>query len=201
MVLELADFENWHKLKPSALKDNTIQTLQGMKPKEAAVIVLKYIFQNQLKDEQIQNMAHEMMHKKLWEQFPNIRLHKKLYNCAVLLKWAFPNKFPKTDAKECRLEVLAQDKHGKDLLRYINKRFLTRLLARSMDEHSVINKLFDKQIEGKPFSAAESIIWYFKSKVDQEKVIFTVYSSNYWFDGLIDTGKEYSSYNGPSDLT
>ncbi|MFT7156263.1 MAG: hypothetical protein ACI8Q1_001268 [Parvicella sp.] len=200
-VLELADFENWNKLKSSELKDNTILTLQSLKPKEAAAIVFKYIFQNRLKEEQIQQMAQEMMKEKIREKSPDFRLHKKLYNCAVLLKWAFPNNFPETDARECRIEVLAQDKHGKELLNYTNKRFLTRLIARGMDSNSVINRLFDKQIAGEPFAAAEGIIWDFKSEVDKEKVLFTVYSSNYWFHDISDTGKGYSSYNQSSDLT
>ncbi len=145
-ILERADFDDWNELDPSELKDYTLLTLQDLEPDEAAELVLKYKFQDRLKDGQIQNMAHEMMEEKLWEEYSDIRLHKELYHCSVLMRWAFPKRFPESDAIECKLAVSAQDQPGKELLHRVDKSFLARLLAHGMDDHAVINRLFDEQI-------------------------------------------------------
>ena len=199
-ILERADFDDWSELDPSELKEYTLLTLQDLEPDEAAELVLKHKFQDRLKDGQIQNMAHEMMEEKLWEEYSDIRFHKELYHCSVLMRAVFPRQFPETDAMKCQLAVSAQHQSGKELIHHLDKPFLARLIAHGMDDHAVINRLFDEQIAGASFAEAESIIWDFASDVAEDKATVTIYSSTYWLHDLNEAPENYSS-KAHSDLT
>lgn len=186
-VLELADFDDIDQIDPSELKDYTILALQELEPDEAADIVLQYVLADKLKPGQIENLAHEMLDEKQWEEYQDIHLHKDLFNAGVLLKWAFPRKFPETYALKCVLEVKGME------LSTISKSFISRLLAHGMDDHAVLNRLFDEQIAGTKFPESEGIVWQHEIAED----IITVYSSYYWLHALNETS-EYQS-NAYSD--
>ena len=197
--MELADFDDWDKIEESELKDYTIMALQELDEEEAATIVLKYKFEDLLTKGQIQNMVFEMMDENLWEEYQNISFHKELFNCAVMMKWAFPKKFPQTDAVKCVLEVKSYNQVGADLLHHADKTLLARLMAGGMNEHSVVNRLFDDQVIKGPFPEAEHIVWQFDSEIQPEKTKFTIFSSWYWLKQM----DEISNYTTEtfSDLT
>ncbi len=198
-VLELADFEDWDEIDESELKDYTLLSLQDFDADEAAEIVLGYKLGDRLSKGQIQNMAHEMMDEKLWEEYQDISLHKELFDCAVLLKEAFPRKFPETEAIKCAIEVTPKSDVAIDLLTDAEKTLLSRILANGMDDHAIINRLFDEQVAGKPFPEAENIIWLFDKSSENGKTTFTIYSSQYWIHGMDDISNYQSE--AFSDLT
>ena len=129
-ILELADFEDWDEIEESQLKDYTILALQDFESQEAAAIILEYQFQDRLSHGQIQNMSNEMMDEKLWEEYQKIDFHRELYNCAVLAKWAFPASFPETDAIKCTIEVAPENQPAIEIMEFIDKSLITRLLAK-----------------------------------------------------------------------
>ena len=188
-ILELADFDDWNEIDVAELKDYTLMALQEMKADEAGEIILNYIFDGRLTKGQIQNLSHEMMEEKLWEEYADINLHRELYNCSVLLKWAFPNKFPETNAIECIIEVETKDAQGYS---NITKTFLTRLLANGMDEHGLLKRLFKDQIAKTAFPEAEGIIWDFKVISNENKATITIFSSEYWLEDM-DVVNSYST--------
>lgn len=191
-ILELADFEDWDEIEENELKDYTILTLQDFDPDEAGEIVLTYKLGDMLKKGQIQNMAHEMMDEKLWEEYQDISLHKLLFDCGGLLHETFPRKFPEPDALKCVIEVVPQNDAARDSMVKAEKTFLTRLLAHGMDDHAIINRLFDDQVAGQKFPEAQSIIWQFERMDEGGKTIFTIYSSQYWIHGMDDVS-DYTS--------
>ena len=180
-ILEHADFEDWDEIDPRELKDYTIMALQELEIDEAAELVLNYKLSDKLSKGQIQNLAHEMMDEKLWEEYTDINLHKELYDCSVLLKWTFPNKFPETDAIKCVIEVVS---NSLEPLAKTSKIFITRLLAKGMNDHAVINRLFADQVNGAPFPEADGIIWQFDAIRSLDKTLITVYSSSYWLHSI-----------------
>ncbi|MEO9871535.1 hypothetical protein [Ekhidna sp.] len=180
-ILESADFEDLDKLDSDELRHYTIMALQELEADEAAVLVLSFKLGNKLSAGQIQNLSYEMMDEILWEEYTDINLHKELYDCAVLLKWSFPGQFPETDAVKCVIEVVAKENEP---LAKVDNTFLARLLANGMDDHAVINRLFDEQVDGKPFPESEGIIWHFDSKIDSDKTTITIYSSSYWLHSM-----------------
>ncbi|WP_421762671.1 hypothetical protein [Ekhidna sp.] len=198
-VLELADFEDWDEIDENELKDYTLLSLQEFEADEAAELILHYRLGDHLKSGQIQNMAQEMMDEKLWEEYQDIRLHKDLFACASLLHAAFPNKFPEAEAVKCNIEVTAKNPFELEFLKETDKTLLTRLLANGMDNHAIINRLFDEQVAGRPFPEAESIIWQHEKVEKKDSVLFTIYSSQYWLHGM----DEVTSYTSEafSDLT
>jgi hypothetical protein len=188
-ILELVDFDDWDEIDPRQLKDYTILLLQQMEADVAAEFVLKYKFEDRLTVGQIHNVAQQMMHQKIWEEYPDINLHRELYNCAVLLKWAFPDSFPNTDAIKCILDV--ECKHPESL-KSVTKSFLTRLLANGMNDQTILNRLFKEQIDNTKFPETEGIIWDFQTVNDYNKTIITVYSSEYWLKDMNDV-RSYNS--------
>ncbi|WP_436517344.1 hypothetical protein [Ekhidna sp. To15] len=180
-ILEEADFDDVDELDPDELRSYTIMALQELEADEAAELVLNYKLGDKLSKGQIQNLSNEMMDEKLWEEYTDINLHNELYDCSVLLKWAFPGRFPETDAVKCTIEVASG---SLEPLAGINKTFLTRLLAQGMDDHAIINRLFDKQVNGAPFPEAEGIIWQFEAAESLDKTLITIYSSNYWLHSM-----------------
>jgi len=198
-IMELADFDDWDKIEEDELKDYTIMALQELDEEEAATIVLKYKFEDLLTKGQIHNMVFEMMDENLWEEYQNISFHKELFNCAVMMKWAFPKKFPQTDAVKCVLEVKSYNQVGAGLLQNADKTLLARLMAGGMNDHSVVNRLFDDQVLKGPFPEAEHIVWQFDSEIQPEKTKFTIFSSWYWLKQM----DEISNYTTEtfSDLT
>jgi len=186
-ILESVDFDGWDEIDPNELKDYTIMALQDMEADEAAEVILKYKFEERLKSGQIQNMAHEMMDEKLWEEYTDINMHAELFNCSVILKWAFPNAFPETDAIKCVLELEAEKS---EVLAPITKTFLTRLLANGMDDHALLNRLFKDQIIKSALPEAEGIIWDFNTAKEGSKTVITIFSSEYWLHDM----DEVSSY-------
>lgn len=155
--------------------------LQELEADEAAELVLHYKLGNELTKGQVQNLAQEILNEKLWEEYTDINLHKELFDCSVLLNCAFPRILPETEAIKCVIEVASKNR---DSLTNINKTTLTRLLAKGMDDHAVVNRLFDDQVNGTAFPEAEGIIWHFETVEAADNISITVYSSNYWLHAM-----------------
>ena len=183
-LLNHIDFEGVDELDPSELKDYLVMALQDLDPEEASQMVLSFLLQNHLKPGQINNLALELMQDKQWEEYQDIRIHKQLYNATVLLKAAFPKKFPETNALKCVLHISPS-------VETVNKSFLARLIAHGMGDRAVINRLFDEQVDGTSFPEAESIIWDYEA-VSADPTIITIYSSYYWLHQM-DEVSEYES--------
>lgn len=182
-VLELADFDDWDEIATTELKDYTILALQEMEVSEAFEIVLSYRLTSLTKG-QIHNLAHDMLSDKMWEEYQDISLHKEIYNCSVLMKWVFPTLFPETDAVKFELEIKPKNAAARDVTGCIDKSFLIRIMANGLDDHAIINRLFDAQLNGAPFPEADSIIWDFEYRMMNDAVHAIVYSSNYWLKTL-----------------
>ena len=178
-LLELAEFDGWETVEEGELKDYVIMALQDMEADEAAQLVLKYQFGTIFKAGLLESMAHEMMEEKLWEEYKDINLHAALYNGAVMLKWAFPRKFPETDAILCKLKVNCSDPKV-----VWTKSLLIRLLATGMDSHAVVNRLFKDQLLQTSFPEAEGIIWKFVVQKEGDASLITVISSTYWLHDM-----------------
>ena len=175
-LLNHIDFDGTDELDASELKDYLVMALQDLEPDEASETVLTFLLQDQLKPGQIANLALELMEDKQWEEYQDIRIHYQLYNATVLLKEAFPKKFPETNALRCEISIVPT-------VEIVNKSFLARLIAHGMGDRAVINRLFDEQVAGTAFPEAESIIWDYEVQ-SGESTDVTIYSSHYWMHQL-----------------
>lgn len=102
-LLEFMEFDGWESIDDSELREYTVMALQEMESDEAAEMVLTHVLGDKLKHGQIKDMAQDMRHDKLWEEYQDIYLHAPLHTCGVILREAFPRKMPDTEVIRCEL--------------------------------------------------------------------------------------------------
>ncbi len=185
-LLNAMEFDETSGMSEEELREVCVMSLQDLMPEEAAELVLKHDFGNRLKDGQIRNMASDMLDEKLWEQYADMSLHERMFNVGSLLYAAFPQSFPEPDAVRVTLEVAAANEVARETLAHpVNESLLVRLLADGMDDNSVLHRLFDKQLEGKDFPEADTIVWIVRIEPsDDHAGKIEVISSGYWLDSL-----------------
>ena len=81
--------------------------------------------------------------------------------------------------------------------------FVTRVLADGMDEHSILERLFDEQLAARSFPEAEGIIWlaeFGEYSGEDNSAVLTVYSSQHWLHDLEDIDEfESGAYDDSPD--
>ncbi|MBK8501653.1 MAG: hypothetical protein IPL46_05305 [Saprospiraceae bacterium] len=157
-LLVLIEYEDPSSIPEIELLEMTGLALSELKPVEAADKALELRLSD-LTAGQRANIAEELRGERLWESYPEISMHKELFNVAYILHLAFPRIFPKPDAAEIQLKVAAINPKSAFNLRQLNASFLTRLLADGMDEHSTIYRLFQENLISNPFPESDYIIW------------------------------------------
>jgi len=185
-LLDAMEFGDTAGMSADELREMCVMSLQDRRPEEAAELILKHDLGDRLRDGQIRNIASEMLDDKMWEEYSDMSLHERLFNVGSLLYEAFPRAFPEPDVVRVRLEVVAVNEAGRaELTRASRESFLVRLLADGMDAGSVLHRLFDEQLAGRPFPEAETIVWTARiDPVDERTAKVDVISSGYWLDAL-----------------
>ena len=116
------------------------------------------------------NIANDMMEEKVAEQYADPSFHYDLFNINQLLYKAYKGKFPNTEASIILMEIKGKDGEKTDY----NKEILTKALAQSLSERSIIQRLYEDQVTGKEaFGDAEKIIWKFHKKENNTYEILT----------------------------
>jgi hypothetical protein len=160
--------------KPEELKEMLYMAITDFEPEEAAEIVLTYKLNERLSAGQIQNIAHDMLEEKVAEQYADPSFHYDLFNINQLLFRAFKGKFPNTEASVIMIEAISNQNLE------LNKEVLTKALAQSLSESSIIQRLYEDQVMGlTDFGDAEKIIWLYNPKGENTYEIIT---SRYWID-------------------
>ena len=133
-------------------------------------------------------------------------LHARLFAAAELLHRALPRSFGRPDLMRLSLELKPRSEEAREILRAPPRAaFVTRLLADAMDEHGILERLFDEQLRGRAFPEAEGIVWlarYGEAAAGSDAVTLTVYSSAHWLEDMESIDEfESSAYNdrGPGD--
>ncbi len=173
-LLERLNLPDAAQLKPEELKDMLYMAITDFEPEEAAEIVLTYKLEDKLSAGQIQNIAHDMLKEKVAEQYADPSFHYDLFNINQLLFKAFKGKFPNTEASVIMVEAIS------DQNLELNKEVLTKALAQSLSEHSIIQRLYEDQVKGRTdFGDAEKIVWLYNPK---EENTYEIITSRYWID-------------------
>lgn len=200
-LLDRMEFGDSADLSPDDLREMCVLSLRDMEPAKAASILLQYRLGDSLSKGQIQNVSHEMLDEKLWEEYADMPLHERFFHVGGLLYQAFPSVVPVPDAVEVRLAVTAKDHEGARLLEApLHETLIVRLLADGMPDDAPLNRLFGEAVRGKPFPEAESIVWIVNSEpLEAGGVGLQVIGSGYWFDALRET-KSFTSAARPDVL-
>ncbi|MEO6288184.1 MAG: hypothetical protein ABIN80_03700 [Dyadobacter sp.] len=180
-LLGAMDYTNPDEIKDSELKEMCMMSLTDFEPEEAAKIVLDYTIAGRLTDGQIQNLSHEILTEKLWEEYPELPLHPDLFRSTQLLHDAYNGKFPRTEAIRLTIEIQGD----LTVLNDSPEAPILRILAAGMSERSLIHRLFSDQIQGDRFEEAKDILWQLNLVSRSENsVTYDIVSSAYWLSDI-----------------
>jgi hypothetical protein len=110
---------------------------------------------------------------------------------------AFDGKFPYPEAATFEVKITAYEIKGLSVFKDYPETSLIRLLVAGMPENTLINRLFDEQIESGEFKDAKDIIW--QCTVEQNnglELVVKIISSMYWFHDF----KSVSSYQAQLEM-
>jgi len=200
-LLDKMEFGDTSGMGSHELREMCLMSLQDLEPPAAAAVVLGYDLGEELRPGQITQMSHAMVEEKLWEEYPEMALHERLFRSASLLYAAFPQVFPETDAVRATLTVAAENQEAQALLTGpLEESFVVRLLADGLPERAILPRLFEDQLTGTQFPEAASIIWTVTTRPhDEGGVELEIVSAGYWLDALRET-RAYTSSAYPDDV-
>jgi len=184
-LLEEMEFGDTSEIALSDLKEMCMMAITDHEPDEAAKILLDYVFKDRLKEGQKVNLAHEIIEEKLWEEYADLSLHEEFFNVGQFLYQAYNGKFPHPEAVKFQVIITAKNANEFAVFDGESEAALLRLLAKGMPDNTLINRLFETQLEGETFKEAKDIIWQLKKMdVEGKSISFEVISSSYWFHDL-----------------
>lgn len=176
-------YDNPDEIAPDELQAMAHMSLTDLEPTEAAQLVLEYLFEDQLTAGQIENLAHQMLTEKLWEENPELDQHEGFFKATQLLYTAYNGKFPRAEAVQFQVQLTTDDAEALALFDTQPEAPLLRLLAQGMPDSTLLKRLFREKLDGTSFPEAPAIIWQLKPvKREEKSVVFDVVSSAYWLD-------------------
>jgi len=194
-LLVKMDYENPDEIQASELKEMCFMSITDFEPAEAAKIVLEYLIEDELTDGQIENLSHQMLTEKLWEENPKLDLHISFFKATQLLYEAYNGKFPRAEAVRLQLKITAENTESLSIFDQNPNAPVVRILSQGMSDHNLVNRLFGDQLEGTNFEEADSIIWQLETiEKKSNEVTFDIVSSTYWLDDI----KYSNSYEATS---
>ena len=184
-LLDALDYGDVSDIPEQDLKEMCFMYLSENEPEDAASIVLNYVFEDRLNSGQKENLSHEMLDEKMWEEYADIAMHEEFFNVHEFLYKAYNGKFPHPEALSFQIEVSAKNNQALSIFEKNLEATLLRILVQGMPENTLISRLYDEQLEAGAFDEAEDIIWQLsKQIIDSNCLVFSIISSSYWFKDL-----------------
>ena len=182
-LLSKTGYDNPDELAPDELKAMCLMALADLEPTEAAQLVLEHLFEDQLTAGQIENLAHQMLTEKLWEENPELEQHEGFFKATQLLYTAYNGKFPRAEAVQFQVKLTTEDPDGLALFDAEPEAPLLRLLAQGMPDNTLLKRLFHEQLDGTSFPEASAIVWQLRPVMRAgQSAVFEIVSSAYWLD-------------------
>lgn len=186
LLVEL-DMDGGPTLEEAEGKEMCLMALSDLEPEEAASVLLTYKLGKDLTEGQIRNYSNECQFEKLWEQSPEMQLHRKIFAVASLLAEINEQVFPTPDAIRVTLQIECKADEATEMDAEVDSGCLLKMLSIGMDDSALLIRLFHDQLDGAEFPEADSIVWDVTSCRNPEGIALTVTSSNYWLEGLRET--------------
>lgn len=179
------DYENPNEIPEAELKEMCLMSITDLEPSDAAKLVLEYLDQDLLTDGQIENLSHQMLTEKLWEENPKLDLHVSFFKATQLLYEAYNGKFPRAEAVQFQLKITTQNPDNLSIFDKNPQAPILRILAQGMSDRSLVNRLFEDQLQGASFPEAENIIWKLDVlEKETNAMVIDIVSSAYWLDDI-----------------
>lgn len=187
-LLDEMDIDGISESSPEDLKEMCVMSLTDSDPEDAAKVVLNYLFPGRLNSGQIDNISVEMLHEKMWEEYPELSLHEDFFNATSLLHEAFKGSFPTPKAVSFQIKATAKNEADLDVFSDNVETPLIRLLTQGLPNTTLINRLFDEKLVDGLFEEAADIIWQVTKAQNGSEISFDVISSLYWFQDMEEVG-------------
>lgn len=169
----------------SELKEMCLMSLNDYEHHEAAEFVLKHMFEDEITEGKINQMSHQMIEAKLWEEHADAACHMRLFNAYGLLRKAYNGIFKEPTGVKFTVKITVNDKESFEIFDTSLHAVMVRLIANGLDETAILNRLYEEQINGKNFPDAKNILWILKEiSITEKERQYEITSSDLWFGGL-----------------
>lgn len=186
-LLHHLEYDGVEEILEDELKDMASMALSDFEKEEAVEKVLEFWLNDKLNKGQRKNLANEMQEDPLWVEYSDLSLHEELFHVGCMLYWTFPRNFPSPDIAKLVLKISSSHPDSIINLNTPTPSFLCRILKDGMDEFTIMNRLFDENLEGNSFPEAEHIIWQMEASAFDKgtnSVTVTLYTSWNWVEDL-----------------
>ncbi len=169
------------------LKEMCLMSLNDFEHHESAQFVLTHIFKDEITEGKIEQLSHQMIENKLWEEHADSAYHLSLFNAYGLLREAYNGIFKEPTGVQFTVKITADKSHSFEIFDASLDAVIVRLLANGLDEAAILNRLFEEQIKGESFPEAKNILWILKELfVTENERQYEIISSELWFGELED---------------
>ncbi|NVO83709.1 hypothetical protein [Hymenobacter terrestris] len=189
-LMSAAGFPDGEDVPEAEAREMSLMALADLEPAEAATVLLSYRLGDELNDGQIDQISHDMQNDKIFEEYPEIGLHRHLFDANQFLRQAYNGKFPNGEAVLVHATVQLT---GPDAPEQLTAGLVLRALAPALSDRSLIKRLYAADLEDNtPFEAADNILWELTATPDSKApgtFAVRLISSEYWLQDLADTGE------------
>lgn len=176
--------EDLDSMDATELKEMCMMSLNDQEPADAAKVVLTHLFPD-LKPGKVDQISHDMMDDRSWEEYPDCLYHEGFFNAYGLLRDAFNGTFAKPTGVEFVMTVTADHLDDMAIFDESLEPAIVRLLASGQGDDALINRLYEDQIKGTLFPEAPGIVWQLKQVTDSGLTRqFSLVSSYFWLENF-----------------
>lgn len=195
--LEFADVDS---IPADQLRDYAIMVLQDLGENEAADAVVDFVFGDTLNDGKKQNVSEEMTQDRLWEEYPDLACHERIFTAQFMLNQAYPGT-PQPEINKIEMELSSLNQSAESYLQTHNSEhslgipeaLIVRCIAAGLSDRAILVRLFEEQLKGdSKFPEAVYILWHVYPKrlaADggrKERYELTLYCPTRWTGELED---------------
>ncbi|GGN31017.1 MULTISPECIES: hypothetical protein [Marinomonas] len=184
-LLTLMDFDDDVEAMDAAeLREMCMMSLNDQEPAGAAKVVLTHLFP-ELSAGKVDQISHDMLDDRSWEEYPDCLLHERFFSAYALLREAFNGTFAKPTGVELAMTVTAE--HIEDMAIFDESLHssIVRLLANGQGDDALINRLYEDQIKGTHFPEAPGLVWQLKQVAGEGTTRqFSLVSSYFWMENF-----------------
>ena len=185
-ILEEFGFADAGTLSDKELPEMALMAITDEEPNQAAENLMALYLADDLNEGQMSQIASDMQLDKIFEEYPEIRLHHRLFSINQMLRKAYNGKFPDGQAVQitCTLTDTNGALSGPDDL---TSEILLKALQKAMPDNSIVKRLYPDELAGqKELTDADAIVWQRNVTKSGEKYEVEIISSDYWLGDILD---------------
>jgi hypothetical protein len=175
------------------VREMCLMSLNDFEHHESAKFLLKHIFDDEITDGKIDQLSHQMVEGKLWEEHADSAYHHKLFNAYELLRKAYNGVFKEPTGVKFTIKITSKKTDSFEIFEPSLQAVIVRLLSKGLNETAILNRLYEEQLTGDSFPDAENILWILKEiSITENERQYEITSSDLWF-GELEEGMEFSA--------